>query len=137
MRLDHTVTKSWVSGWIPALASTPEQGLSIIICTSTGPTQLVIGSDGQPVHQQGQTHDHLLSGIQEPGVRKQASGMAAVTPILIFHNGCQYPGSWNLAPDTRNAAVCASLLPSVGLRARRAPGGWRQGLVAQLVRARA
>ena len=34
------------------------------------------------------------------------------------------------------AAVCASLLPSVGLRARRAPG-WRWGLVAQLVRARA
>ena len=38
------------------------------------------------------------------------------------------------------AAVCASLLPSVGLRARRAPGlalGLGLGLVAQLVRARA
>ena len=32
-------------------------------------------------------------------------------PILIFHKGCHCPGSWNLDPDTRDAAVCASLLP--------------------------
>ena len=33
-------------------------------------------------------------------------------PILIFHKGCLFPGTWFLGADTRNnAAVCASLLP--------------------------
>jgi len=44
--------------------------------------------------------------------------MAAATPILIFHKrrcGCLEPGSWLLTPA--KAAVCASLLPSVGWRA--------------------
>jgi hypothetical protein len=48
------------------------------------------------------------------------------------------PVSWFLAPD--GAAVCASLLPSVGLRAKPGwshAGGFDRGLVAQLVRARA
>ena len=52
--------------------------------------------------------------------------------ILIFHKAGAVilePGSWILIPA--NAAVCASLLPSVGLRARRAPraGGGLLALV--------
>ena len=60
--------------------------------------------------------------------------------ILIFHKAGAVilePGSWILIPA--NAAVCASLLPSVRRRARLArviaDDPW--GLVAQLVRARA
>jgi len=48
--------------------------------------------------------------------------------ILIFHKAGAVilePGSWILIPA--NAAVCASLLPSVGLRARRAPVGSSRG----------
>ncbi len=43
---------------------------------------------------------------------KQASGMAAATPILISTRRVRFPGSCNLDPDTCNGvAVRASLLP--------------------------
>ena len=45
-------------GWMPASASTGEQGLSIIICTAAGPAHLIIGADGKPVPQRDQPHDH-------------------------------------------------------------------------------
>jgi hypothetical protein len=62
--------------------------------------------------------------------------------ILILHKA--EPFSWSLSPGSwllHGAAVCASLLPSVGLRAHHPggshAGGFNRGLVAQLVRARA
>ncbi len=45
--------------------------------------------------------------------------MAAATPILIFHNGRQYPGFWNLAPATPPPAhpFCRTPAGGLGLRA--------------------
>ena len=43
-------------GWMPASAQ--GDGLSMIICTSMGPSQVAIGADEQPTPHQGQTHDH-------------------------------------------------------------------------------
>ena len=47
-------------GWIPAATYASAQGLSIILCTPTGATHVVIGEDGRPVQQapdQDQTHN--------------------------------------------------------------------------------
>jgi hypothetical protein len=54
----------------------------------------------------------------EAGVRNGGCGTDPDLPQMPVG----LPGTWFLAPDTwHGAAVCASLLPSVGLRARRVP----------------
>jgi hypothetical protein len=56
--LSHALASS---GWMPAFASTPGQGLSIIICTTAGVAYVQIGADGQPIKQapdEGGNHDH-------------------------------------------------------------------------------
>jgi hypothetical protein len=97
-----------ISGWIPALASTPEQGLSIIICTSTGPTQLVIDSDGQPVHQQGQTHDHQCCPC---GSARHFSPPTNVVALLLPANTEPTTISWTPAEGGFIAFVLAPHSP--------------------------